>query len=63
MISSMAPASSELFTGRDDYLQKMFNFFGPANTNKMRKIALLFGLGGVGKTQICLKFLEDHEDL
>jgi len=28
-----------------------------------RQIFLLHGLGGIGKTQICLKFIEENSDL
>jgi Cdc6-like AAA superfamily ATPase len=54
--------SSPLFTGRDDYLQKLRDYFGSGIRDK-RKSLLLHGLGGIGKTQICLKFVEENADL
>ncbi|KAM6504187.1 hypothetical protein JOM56_001130 [Amanita muscaria] len=49
-----------LFTGRDTYLQALQDHFSPKRANG-RKMFLLHGMGGIGKTQICLKFLEKHE--
>ena len=34
----------------------------PDDVVKKRKFFLLYGVGGIGKTQICLKFLEDMSD-
>lgn len=54
--------SSNLFTGRDKYLQRLRDYFSPSSGDK-RKAFLLYGLGGIGKTQICLKFIEDNGNL
>ncbi|KAF8696436.1 hypothetical protein AX14_001606 [Amanita brunnescens Koide BX004] len=54
--------SSPLFSGRDVYLQKLRDYFDP-NVGGQRKSFLLYGLGGIGKTQICLKFAEENVDL
>ncbi|KAF8348016.1 hypothetical protein F5887DRAFT_1259533 [Amanita rubescens] len=56
--------SSTLFTGRDTYLGKLREHFGlRASPNDLaRRSFLLYGMGGIGKTQICLKFMEDSED-
>jgi len=57
------PNSSALFTGRRDVLDKLKDHFVPADQdNKHRKSFLLFGMGGIGKTQICLKFVEEVAD-
>ena len=57
------PNSSAIFTGRKDVLEKLKNHFAPADQdNKHKKSFLLFGMGGVGKTQICLKFVEEMAD-
>ena len=57
------PNSSALFTGRKDVLEKLKDHFSPADQgNKHRKSFLLFGIGGIGKTQICLKFIEEVAD-
>jgi len=52
---------SALFTGRDAYLQILKDYFS-SNTNN-RKSFLLYGLGGIGKTQTCLKFIEQCTNL
>ncbi|PFH46832.1 hypothetical protein AMATHDRAFT_7373 [Amanita thiersii Skay4041] len=53
---------SSLFTGREEYLEKLRNYFNNPNTSLKRRMYLLYGLGGIGKTQICLKFIEEIED-
>ena len=54
--------SSAFFTGRDEYLQTLRDYFS-SGTGEKRKSFLLHGLGGMGKTQICLKFIEQNVDL
>jgi hypothetical protein len=57
------PNSSAIFTSRKDILKKLKDHFAPADQdNKHRKAFLLFGMGGIGKTQICLKFVEEVAD-
>ena len=60
----LLPNPSTRFTGRTGVLAKLKrNFF--TNTNKAvqkRKFFLLYGMGGIGKTQICLKFMEEMSD-
>ena len=56
------PLSSSLFTGRDDLLNALEDFFtdqGPGQ--HLRREYLLFGMGGAGKTQIALKFAESYQ--
>ena len=53
------PNSSALFTGREDVLKRLMDHFAPQGQGgRYRKSFLLYGMGGVGKTQICLKFVE-----
>ncbi|KAF8722355.1 hypothetical protein AX14_009860, partial [Amanita brunnescens Koide BX004] len=54
--------SSTMFTGHDEYLQRLRDYFNSSVEGK-RKSFLLYGLGGIGKTQICLKFIEESVDL
>ena len=54
--------SSTFFTGRDEHLQRLKDHFS-TNRESQRKSFLLHGLGGIGKTQICLKFIEQNPDL
>ena len=54
------PNSSALFTGREDILDKLKDHFAPrGDGDRGRKSFLLYGMGGIGKTQICLKFVEE----
>jgi DNA replication protein DnaC len=56
--------SSENFTGRSAYLAKLRAYFSAEPGEPLRrKSFLLYGMGGIGKTQICLKFAEEHSDL
>ncbi len=58
------PHSSSIFTGRKDILEKLGNIFVcHADPSLMsRRSCLLWGMGGIGKTQICLKFTEEMSD-
>ncbi|PFH44942.1 hypothetical protein AMATHDRAFT_184845 [Amanita thiersii Skay4041] len=53
---------SSLFTGQEEYLQKLRKHFNNPSSSIKRRSYLLYGLGGIGKTQICLKFMEEIED-
>jgi len=57
-------SSSMKFTGRRNYLTQLRAFFkAESNGSHRRKSFLLYGMGGIGKTQICLKFTEENSDL
>ncbi|KIK04755.1 hypothetical protein K443DRAFT_645534 [Laccaria amethystina LaAM-08-1] len=58
------PNSSIRFTGRTDILTKLREHFTAESNDKFRrrKFFLLYGMGGIGKTQICLRFIEDMSD-
>ena len=58
------PNSSPLFTGRKDILDKLGNIFVHCDNSRLvsRHSCLLWGMGGIGKTQICLKFIEEMSD-
>ena len=57
------PAPSRYFTGREDELRQMANYFD--NDKLEQHIFVLHGLGGGGKTQTALKFVDrcQHEKL
>ena len=55
--------SSTFFVGRDKYLQRLKDYFSIHVDEGQRKSFLLYGLGGIGKTQICLRFLEQNPNL
>jgi hypothetical protein len=57
------PHSSPRFTGRRDYLEKLSRHFNLRVSQPFhRRSFLLFGMGGSGKTQICMKFTEENTD-
>jgi DNA replication protein DnaC len=59
----MVPSSAN-FTGRRDYLTQLRDYFSVKPDEPLRrKSFLLYGMGGIGKTQICLKFTEENSDL
>lgn len=50
------------FCGRKEILERLDSFFSPRNTErKPRREFLLFGMGGVGKSEIALKVAQDLE--
>jgi Holliday junction resolvasome RuvABC ATP-dependent DNA helicase subunit len=57
---SRKPNSSPMFIGRKDVLDKLMEIF--VHGADRRHSCLLFGTGGIGKTQICLKFTEEISD-
>ncbi|KIJ93499.1 hypothetical protein K443DRAFT_684484 [Laccaria amethystina LaAM-08-1] len=60
-VISLMPNPSTRFTGRTEVIAKLKRHFF-TNTNdavQKRKFFLLYGMGGIGKTQICLKFVEE----
>ena len=56
--------SSPLFVGQKDVLDKLGKVFVYSADSKLmqRHSCLLWGTGGIGKTQICLKFTEEISD-
>ncbi|KAI9773955.1 MAG: hypothetical protein M1839_001967 [Geoglossum umbratile] len=56
---------SGIFTGRDDIIRKLREGCLPSETEDRlvkQKRFVLYGLGGSGKTQACLKFAQDHRE-
>jgi GTPase SAR1 family protein len=57
------PNSSPIFTRQKDALEKLEKIFvHRADRLMSRRSCLLWGMGGIGKTQICLKFTEEVSD-
>ncbi|KAL2135632.1 hypothetical protein VTI74DRAFT_7582 [Chaetomium olivicolor] len=55
-------STSPFFTGRQDLLKRLESVFSERNTGgKPRREFLLYGMGGVGKTEVALKFSELYE--
>ena len=60
----LIPNPSTRFTGRTEVIALLKRHFF-TNTNdevQKRKCFLLYGMGGIGKTQICLKFVAEMSD-
>ena len=52
---------STRLTGRTEAMAKLKRYFftNTSDAGHKRKFFLLYGMGGIGKTQICLKFIEE----
>lgn len=53
---------SPIFTGRSEILDGMHEFFFSSSESIRRRVCVLHGLGGAGKSQIALRFLELNAD-
>ena len=56
---------SSVFTGREEIGKRLQSHCLPSNTlnlQQQQKRFVIHGLGGLGKTQVCLKFAEDHRE-
>ncbi|KAJ6125876.1 hypothetical protein N7471_010369 [Penicillium samsonianum] len=51
----------EGFLGRQDELNNLWQYLQPTNSPS-QKVAILHGLGGMGKTQLAIRFARDHKD-
>ena len=63
-LTTLVPPST-LFTGQEDVLRKMNDHFSPSAASlksKQQHIFVLCGMGGAGKTQIALKFIQQNAD-
>lgn len=54
------PPAVHVFTGREDILAQMREYF--VGESKKQRVFVLYGLGGAGKTQIALRFVEICQD-
>ena len=59
---SSFPPPSNIFTGREDVLSKMEHYFSLSTASGLSQqhIFVLYGMGGAGKTQIALKFVQQN---
>lgn len=48
------------FLGRQDERNRLWQYLKPT-TSQSRKVAFLHGLGGIGKTQLAIRFARDHK--
>lgn len=51
----------ENFLGRQEELENLWHYLQPANAQS-QKVAILHGLGGMGKTQLAIRFTRDHRN-
>ncbi|KAJ7252022.1 P-loop containing nucleoside triphosphate hydrolase protein [Mycena rebaudengoi] len=58
-INTVCPPPSRMFHGRRDILDKLHAYF--LQDIGRRHVSVLHGLGGAGKTQICLKFMDESD--
>ncbi|KAJ5623136.1 protein kinase subdomain-containing protein [Penicillium lividum] len=59
-LTAMPEIKKESFLGRQDNLKDLWQYFQPTQTQS-RKVAILHGLGGIGKTQLAIRFARDHQ--
>jgi hypothetical protein len=50
------------FEGRETYLQHLADTLLPESNPDQRKLEIISGLGGIGKTQLAIQFVKSHED-
>ena len=53
---------SSTFTGREDVCKNLQDSCLPQIDRTVQKRFVIYGLGGTGKTQISLKFTQDHRE-
>ena len=60
----LMPNPSDQFTGCTEVITRLRKhlFTNTNDSAQKRKFFLLHGMGGIGKTQMCLKFVEDMSD-
>lgn len=60
----MPRAASHLFTGHEKLRERLAQSFSfDSSTASIRqRIFVIFGMGGIGKSEVCLKFAEDHRN-
>ncbi|KAJ7615525.1 hypothetical protein FB45DRAFT_1064418 [Roridomyces roridus] len=59
--TNSCPPPSRIFHGRQGILDKMYDYF--SEDTPRQRVFLLHGLGGAGKTQIALTFIEEESSL
>ena len=57
-------AASRLYTGRGELGERLAQVFSfdPSTPPTQQRIFTITGVGGTGKSEVCLKFAEDHRD-
>jgi hypothetical protein len=52
---------TEYFVQRDTEMTQLEKFFLPDPNSKRRKVFVVHGLGGMGKTQLCVEYVRQHK--
>ncbi|KAF8987060.1 hypothetical protein BDQ17DRAFT_1315163 [Cyathus striatus] len=60
-IKNTQPSTTRNFTRQQEYLKKLHMHMNK-NASPGRKMYLLYGMGGIGKTQITLKYIDESSD-
>lgn len=57
-------ATNPLYTGREELGELLTQRFlyNPFAPPKRQRTFVIYGMGGAGKSEICLRFAEDHRD-
>ena len=61
----MVPRSaSRVYTGRGEIAERLAQVlsFDVSKPAKQQRLFVIIGIGGTGKSEVCLKFAEDHRD-
>ncbi len=58
---SLPPFISSLFIGRQEYFLKLQKYFISREKPWKRRSFLLYGMGGIGKSQIALRFAHNEQ--
>jgi hypothetical protein len=53
---------ADLFVGRETELQEMENILQPKSKSPDRRVLILGGMGGIGKTQLAINYAKQHRD-
>ena len=54
-------AANPYFTGRNEIQQQLSDYLIFSRKDRVQQRFLLYGMGGSGKTQICLKFAQEFK--
>jgi NB-ARC domain len=53
---------ADLFVGRETELQEMEDILQPKSKSPDRRVLVLGGMGGIGKTQLAISYAKQHRD-
>ena len=57
-------SASRVYTGRGEIGERLARVlsFDPSTSPKQQRTFVIIGVGGIGKSEVCLKFAEDYRD-